>query len=496
MRRYFGPIARFGLVLLLAQTLGACIVNPITQKRDVVFLSTEDEVRVGREAAEQVAAAMGFVDDPRMTALVSEVGQRVAAVAPDLGYAYSFRIVDGVEPNAFALPGGHIYVSRGLLSLTNDEDELANVLAHEIVHIAARHHAQRQARSTGMGLLTLPGLVVGGLVGGPLGDIVGVPFALAGAGAVARYSRSQELEADEYGQRLAGQAGYDPAALPVFLRSLERDERQREGSPRQSSWFDSHPATPRRVDEALARAPALAPARPRKGSRQNYLERLEGLLVGDNPSAGVFDGQRFLHPDLDFTIVFPDGWKTANTPRSVGAVLEDRRAQIVLEPQDEGDDPREAANAFLADLSAQTRVDVADMDVVEIAGRDAVRSQLLVATRRGTVAVDVTWIAHGGSIYRLTGMVLEDYGAEDRRTFGAVAHSFTTLDAGQRAGIREWRLRLRQAGAGESLAVLSRRSGNRWSLEETAVANGVPADAPLSAGQWIKLALEQPYRPR
>ncbi|MBW2267186.1 MAG: M48 family metalloprotease [Deltaproteobacteria bacterium] len=496
MWRHLVSITQFGLVLLLAQAIGACIVNPITQRRDVVFVSTEDEVRVGGEAAEQVAEAMGLVDDPRLTALVSGVGQRVAAAAPDPGYAYRFQIVDRVEPNAFALPGGHVFVSRGLLSLTNDEDELANVLAHEIVHIAARHHAQRQARAVGVGLLALPGLVVGGLVGGPLGDIVSAPFALAGGGAIASYSRGQELEADEYGQRLAGQVGYNPAALPAFLRSLERDEHLREESSRQPSWFDSHPATPRRIDDALARVAALAPAQPRTGSRRDYLERLEGLLVGDNPAEGVFDGQRFLHPDLDFTIVFPDGWTTANTRQLVGAFPEDGRAHVALQPQGQSGDPREAANAFLADLSEETRVDVARLDVVEIAGRDAVRGQLLVGTRRGSVAVDATWIAHGGSIYRLMGVVPEDYGAEDRRIFGAVGQSFAALGAGQRASIRERRLRLYQARAGESLEALSRRSGNRWSPAETAVANGVPADAPLSAGQWVKLAIEQPYRSR
>ncbi len=193
--------------------------------------------------------------------------------------------------------------------------------------------------------------------------------------------------------------------------------------------------------------------------------------------------------------MFPEGWKTANTPRTVGAYPEDGRAQIALELDGRRDGPREAANAFLADLRLVTRGVVARMDRVEIAGRDAVRGQFVVATRRGSVAVDATWIAHAGSIYRLTGIVSERYGAEDRRIFGAVGQSFAALGSERRAGIRESRLRIRQALAGESLAELSRRTGNRWSLEETAVANGVPADARLSAGQSIKVAIEQPYQP-
>lgn len=479
--------------MLLA--LGGCITNPVTQKRDVVLLSTEAEVEAGSEAAEEVAAVMGIVADPKLTAFVAGVGERVAAQAPEQGFAYSFLVVDLVEPNAFALPGGHIYVSRGLLALSNDEDELANVLGHEIVHVAARHHAQRQARAAGVGLLALPGLLVGGIVGGPVGRLVSAPFAIAGGGAIASYSRGQELEADEYGQRLVGQAGYDPAGLSTFLGALELDEQLRGGDEREPSWFDSHPATPRRAAEAGKRAPGLAPAQQRPTDRAAYLRRLDGLLVGDNPAEGVFDGQRFLHPDLGFTVVFPEGWKTANTRSAVGAYPEDGSAQVALEHQARGDDPREAANAFLADLRTQARVDVAGLDLVKIANRDAVRGQLLVANRKGQVAVDVTWIAHGGMIYRIMGVVPSGYGSEHRRIFGEVGQSFRSLGSGERSSIRELRLRVHQARAGESLSELSRRTGNGWSVEQTAVVNGLAPDTLLSSGQQVKVAIAQPYRP-
>jgi predicted Zn-dependent protease len=484
----------FALVFALAGS--GCVTNPLTQQRDVVFLSTEDEIKAGAEAAEQVAAHMGLVDDAATTALVAEVGERVSAVAPTQGYDYSFQIVDRVEPNAFALPGGHIYVSRGLLALTNDEDELANVLAHEIVHVSGRHHAQRQARATGVGLLALPGLLVGGLLGGPLGTIVSAPFAIAGVGAIASYSRGQELESDQFGQRLAAQAGYDPAALAAFLVSLQRDELLRSDEARQPSWFDSHPATPRRVDEARERALALPPSQPRPASRHAYLERIEGLLVGDNPTEGVFDGQRFLHPDMNFTLVFPEGWKTANSRTAVGAFVENGHDQIILELQEGSAVPREAANEFLAELSKQTRVDVARMDALDLRGRNAVRGQLLVATKKGQVAVDATWISHAGSIFRLIGVAPKEYSAEHRRIFGEVGQSFDALSDRQRDSIRETRLRLRQARAGENLTQLSLRTGNRWSLEETAVINGVRAEAPLASGRWIKVAIQEPYRSR
>lgn len=471
-----------------------CITNPLTRERDVVFVSQEEEVRLGAEAAEQVASEMGIVDDPVLTARVAALGARIAGAVPQQGYAYTFQIVDRAEPNAFALPGGHIYVSRGLLVLTNSEDELANVVAHEVVHVAARHHAQRQARAAGVGLLALPGLLVGGLLGGPLGGLLSAPFRVAGAGAIASYSREQELEADVYGQRIASQAGYRARGLGSFLETLARDTELHEGNARPSTWLDSHPSTPRRAAAAAERARELGESE-RTGADEAFLRDLEGLLLGDNPAEGVFAGRRFLHPDLDFTLVFPEGWKTANTRLAVGAFEEDGSAQVSLQHAGKGEDAREAASRFLAELSDEMRLDVAHIAVVEVAGRDAVRAQALAASGRGRIALDLTWIPHDGRIYLLSGVVPRGYGDVHRRIFGEVVASFAPLDAAQRASIREKRLRLRSARAGESLAAFGERVGNAWSPEETAVANGLPSGEPLRAGQSLKVAIEQPYRP-
>ena len=212
---------------LIAFALGlvaaGCSLNPVSRRPEVVFVSEEQEVEVGQEAAEMVASEMGLVQDAALTAYVAAIGERVAAYAPQRNLTYSFGIIDQDEPNAFALPGGYVYVSRGLLAIANSEDELANVIAHEVVHVAARHHAQRQARATGAGLLALPGLLAGALIPGPLGDLVTASVAVAGGGVLAGYSRSQELESDRVGQQMAAQAGYQPKALADFLATLERD---------------------------------------------------------------------------------------------------------------------------------------------------------------------------------------------------------------------------------------------------------------------------------
>ena len=487
------------VILLLALLLlgpGGCSLNPVSQKPEVVFISEEDEVAAGEEASALVAEAMGLVEDPKLVAYVSSIGERVAAYAPRQTLSYRFAIVDLDEPNAFALPGGWIYVSRGILALANSEDELANVLAHEVVHVAARHHAQRHARATGVGILALPGLLAGAIIPGLAGDLVAAPFALAGAGVLAGYSRDQERESDKVGQQMAAQAGYDPAGLGSFLASLERDTTLRVEEPGIPTWLDSHPSTAGRAQDSEARAAGLAFTHKAgvADSREGFLRRVDGVMVGENPAEGVFQGQRFLHPDIGLTLVFPEGWETVNSRASVGAFSEQGDPQVVLHHAGKGDDPREAASLFFEEVSRQTRIDVARLDSLEVNGLPAVRGQAVAAARRGTVSLDLTWIGLGGSIYQIVGVVSKGYTDAHRATFGAVVDSFRKLSSAERASIQEQRLRLREAQPGEDLASFGARTGNAWSPEQTAVANALQVGAPLPESPPLKVALKQPYR--
>ena len=496
MRQLPRCLVAFALGLVVA----GCSLNPVSRRPEVVFVSEEQEVEVGQEAAEMVASEMGLVQDAALTAYVTAIGERVAAYAPQRNLTYSFGIIDQDEPNAFALPGGYVYVSRGLLAIANSEDELANVIAHEVVHVAARHHAQRQARATGAGLLALPGLLAGALIPGPLGDLVTASVAVAGGGVLAGYSRSQELESDRVGQQMAAQAGYQPKALADFLATLERDSAlrlERLGEERSMpGFFDTHPSTPKRASQAAERAAGIAwTAQPAiAGGRNGFLRRLDGILVGENPAEGVFEGQRFLHPNLDLTLVFPDGWTTVNTRRTVGAFSEQGDLQIALQHQGPGKDPREASAAFFHEMSEQTRIEVARLDAVEINGLRAVRGQAVANGRRGPLSLDLTWIAHGGSIYLIAGLVGENYTDEHRALFGRVVHSFRPLEPREREGIREARLRVRAAREAEDLESLGRRTQNAWDVEQTATANALSRGVVLAEGQLVKISQQQRYR--
>ena len=441
------------------------------RKPEVILYSEADDRRVGEEAAKEIPMAIGIVNDPTLGRYVERVGQRLARHAPRTSFAYSFQIVDQDAPNAFALPGGFIFVSRGLLALSNSEDELANVLGHEIVHVARRHASARQSLMN-----SLPKYL-----------------RWAAAGQVTAYSRDQERESDRLGQGLAGLAGYNPEGMATFLRDLEFNERLQLGFSRVQGYMDSHPATSERVAAANARARTIrwTAQPPIVASHSAYLRQLDGLVVGTGAAEGVFQRDRFLHPDMGFSLRFPNGWDVINTRAAVGAVSPDRKSQIVLEVQGPGTDPRQSAQKYLDEAQTQgLRVESAQ-DIV-LGDAPAYRVEGRAQSPVGPLGVHFTWFARDGVMLRLTGFSV---GLGSRGGIVAnVARSFRTITPRERASIQETRLRIVPARAGEALLQLSKRTGNTWNIQETAVMNGVFADAKLTEGQLIKIALSRPYR--
>ncbi len=483
------PLVAIAAAVLIA----ACAVNPVTGKRELILMSPEREAEIGRAAAKQVADEMGLVEDDALLSYVGEIGARIASVSPRTDVQYQFHVVDLPEPNAFALPGGYIYVSRGILTLANSEDELANVMSHEVAHVAARHSAQRSTRAQGVGLLAVLSTVAAAVYGGAeTAQTVGQLGQIAGAGLIASYSRDQEREADRVGQALAAKQGWDPAAMTSFLRSLGRDVALRHGEARNPSFLDSHPSTPERIANTASRARGLTrgPGHPLAPGLAEFLARIEGTLVGPNPAGGLFEDNRFVHPDLDFHLRFPSGWKTTNSRSFVGGMKQDGSAVIKLEIQAPGSDPERAAREFLASGG----LEVVEHGQRRVGGLPGYHSVAVVMTEQGQIAADLTWIAHRGHIYRFSGLTPANLHREYAPVFARTVQSFRPLDPTERASINQVTLRVATARTGETLQRLSRRTGNTWSPEETAVANGVETDTRLRAGQRLKIAVAEPYR--
>ncbi len=254
------PVKNLSLLILLAAAAGACSINPVSNLPEVTLITVEQEKKIGEEEAKKVEQEMGLLDDAALTGYVDAVGQRLVKESPRHDLPHQFHVVDMVEPNAFALPGGYVYVTRGLLALVNTEDELAGVVGHEIGHVAARHTVQRISRQGPFALITNLVSGVTGFFVPVVGNIVGGVGNFAQSLVFSPYSRSQESEADEVGQEMAAKAGWDPVGLATFLATLGREEALLSDGPRKPSFFDSHPATPDRVKNTTKHAKELKQA--------------------------------------------------------------------------------------------------------------------------------------------------------------------------------------------------------------------------------------------
>lgn len=390
----------FLTTLLFLQAVG-CAMNPVSGRPEMVLISEEQEKKIGAEEALKVEQQMGLVKDEEFTRYLNALGRRLADESPRPAVDYRFHVVDMEEPNAFALPGGPIYVSRGILALANSEDELAGVVGHEIGHVAARHSVQTISKrgpfaivfGIASGLAGLVSPLVGNIIGG-IGDVTqGVIFS--------PYGRGQENEADRVGQEMAARAGWDPAGLARLLASLDREVQLYAKESRKPSFFDTHPPTPDRVEKTEARAKKLTRVSrdPMSPSPEAFVRRLDGLVVGPRAANGVVKGRIYQHPDLNFRVEFPEGWQVQNTPQKIAAVAKDGEAAVIVAAVAEGKDPLEGARQ-LEKNTKQTDI-VAKTSRTTIGGLQAAHTQLPVD---GKAMIDVTWVAHGGVIYQIAGL--------------------------------------------------------------------------------------------
>ncbi len=443
----------------------------------IVLDTAYDDQRVGEDQTSEIEAELGVIDDEKLLEYVRSVGIRLLRHAPPQPFDYEFKVVDQSVPNAFALPGGKIYVSRGLLALIQTEDELAGVIGHEITHAAERHTAARIDYSRRLN-----------------------PFSIGyiRAAAIAAYGRDQERDADRGGQILAARAGYDPAGIADFLRKLDASDRYEIGWSRLPYFLATHPTSPERsalASERAAgleweRAPGIADALP-----MGYFSVIDGLILGDNPAGGLFEGDRFIHPDLRFSIRFPRGWTTMNTQQAVAALAPSRDAEATLTVEGRGPDIDKVIDEFIESEVDGTRVRVRDRREIKIGELPAVRIEGRASNGMVGLWVQMTFVEYDGLVYRLSLVSLAGAVSKYRGRGRAFAHSFRPLDEAGIHSLKVIRLRIARALENETLQALSERTHNELELVYTGVMNGIYASTPLRKGQLIKIGLAEPYIP-
>ncbi len=446
----------------------------------------EEDVALGVEVAASIEADVGRYQDRELAAYVESVARRVQSAVEDSPFEYEFGILDQPEPNAFAAPGGFVYISRGLLALAQSEDELAGVLGHEMSHVELRHTAQQMRRRIIPGLLTLPGRVVGAIAPN-VGGLVNAPLDGITALTQARYSRGHESEADRSGQDLAAAAGYEPAALGDILARMERVVALIVGHELRPTFFDSHPPTPTRVQETQDYAAQIerAPRSSESRSKDDFVRVLDGLVWGENPAHGEFRDSTFLHADLDLAIAFPESWRPFNTASAAGATSSDESAIAIfrLEPMQDLDALVETSSR---ELRAEGFTSAGDSTV----RNGGIEIRILESVNPGqSLRLVQGWIRLGPVL----GSIVAIGPSEAGDALRATVKSLRALTSDERESIMVTRVRVVAARAGERLPELRARTSASGSLPLTAALNGLEEGAVLEDGQLVKVLRSEAY---
>ncbi len=461
----------------------SCAMNPVTGKKEFMLLSSGDELALGKQTDTQILSSYGHYEDPALDAYVSGIGKRLGALSHQPNLEYSFKVLDSPVVNAFAVPGGFVYLTRGILAYLNDEAELAGVIGHEIGHIAARHSAQQYSRAQVAQL----GLGLGAVLSETFRKYAG----LAEAGMTLlfmSFSRDNERQADDLGVLYSSKAGYDARQMANMFVTLERlnPGEGRDGLP---GWFSTHPNPPDRIaaiqkgaQEWQAQNPQIRVA----VNRNEYLQRLDGLVFGEDPRHGYVAGQAFYHPQMRFRFPVPAGWTVNNTASQVQIFNAKKDAVILLSLAAEKT-PAEAAQAFVAG----TKATVVRSESAAVNGLPAQRMLADVATEQGSLRVLAYFIQKDNAVVNFLGYTAQAQFGAQQAVFEQTLGGFANLTDAARINVAPVRLAVRKAARQGSLRQALQSFGvAQDKLEAHAVLNGMKLDDTVRAGTLVKLVVE------
>jgi len=456
------------LATLPAALLSACATNPVTGKSDFVLMSEEQEIKIGREAAPQVVKEFGQYEGRALQDYVQRVGEKLAANSHRANLVYRFTVLDTADVNAFALPGGYIYITRGLLAYLDSEAELAAVLGHEIGHVTARHSVRQQSAAQAadlgytLGSILLPELRNQGAQ---------QAFNLLGGALLSGYGREHELEADRLGAEYLARSGYEPQAMIEVIRVLkdqeifERQLAQEEGREARvyHGLFATHPDNDTRLQQVVASAEQFRGGQATEVRRDDYLRALDGLTFGDSEKEGVRRGSAFYHADLGFALNFPEGWRVENRPTQVAASAPGNAATLHLFAEDINQ--RIPPEQFL-----RTRLKLTKLEHGESFTHEDMPGYTAIASTRspfGVRPVRFTVLYFNDKAYIFAGAARDErnpyaYDAD----FLASARSFHALTEQEKPLATALKLKVIRAKPGVSFARLARESGLPHHAEE------------------------------
>jgi predicted Zn-dependent protease len=476
-------------IVAFGAAAGGCATNPVTGKSDVVMMSEAQEIELGRKAHPQVLQQYGRYADEELQAYVSDLGRRIAAASHRPGLEFTFTVLDSEEINAFALPGGYVYITRGIMAYLNSEAELAAVLGHEIGHVTARHSVRQQSGAAAAGI----GATVIGILTGS-GDLANVAN-MAGTALVRGYGRDMELEADSIGATYLARLGYDPEAMIDVVRLLKNQEmlelqlaRQEGREPRvYHGLFSTHPDNDTRLREVVASAGTAGAGAKLPDGRDAYLKRIDGLPLGASREQGVVRGSRFYHGTLGITLAFPSGWVVQNLPTKVVGHTPQKDAvlQVSAAAPPQGVQPRELLAKTLAGvpLAAAEPIEVNGLRGYTAVARDVA----LPWGNRGPARYAVVY--YNGLAYLFMGATRLNAAMDATDPlFLSSIKTFRRLRENEFKFAEPNRIRLVRAGPGTRIETLAARSPiEKYPVERLRLLNDLYPDREPAPGTWLKV---------
>jgi predicted Zn-dependent protease len=487
MQQFFKPVIVLAVAFIALNSLAGCSTNPATgENQFAALMSPQSEAGVGAEEHQNILREFGgVVKDQALQAYVTRVGQRLAKNTERTDVNYQFFVLDSPVVNAFSLPGGYVYVTRGVLALANSESQLAAVLAHEIGHVTARHAAERYSH----GVLTSLGAAA---IGAAVGSSAATQVANLGSDLyITSYSRKQETQADELGVRYLYRAGYDTQGMTQFLGELARYsalEAQENGTQEGMSYFSTHPQTAERVTETAQQA-AQYPANAKEIGREAYLHAIDGMLYGDNADQGFVRGNAFFHPQMGFAFTAPEGYLIVNNSQAV--MVRSKNGDVVALFDTAANPKAEDPMTYMTHLWMKGEK-LTGAENITISSRAAATGEFPgVLNGRAMIIhlVAVQWTST--TVFRFQMARPADSGAEVQNDLKRLAESLRPVTEKERQSMRPWRIRLVSAKAGDTVVSLTQSSPLQNLREQRFRAiNGLDAGENVSVGQIYKVIEE------
>ncbi|WP_276371980.1 M48 family metalloprotease [Chryseolinea sp. H1M3-3] len=469
------------IILAAFLLLDSCAKNPVTGKRDLMLLSESQEIAMGQQSDPDIIKFFGLYDDKNLQKFIEEKGQQMAAISHRKDLKYEFKIVDSPVVNAFAVPGGYVYFTRGIMAHFNNEAEFAGVLGHEIGHITARHSAKQYSNA----MLAQIGLVAGMALAPEFAQFA--DLAQNGIGLLfLKFGRDAESQSDKLGVEYSTKINYDAHEMAGFFQTLDRLQSQ-SGGEEVPTFLSTHPDPADRENKVAKLADdwkRKTKSTTLKVNRESYLKMIDGIIYGEDPKQGFVENNIFYHPGLKFQFPIPQQWSIQNTPEQVQLASKDGKAMMLFTFAP-GQSLEAAAEALLKNyqltLVESQKNNVNGLPVIAMVADQTSQEQQSLRTL-------IYVIEHGKNIYAMIGVTSIPLFNSFAPTFKASMQNFNTLSDPSKINKQPERIRIKTIKQNASLSEALRSLGtNEKRLEEVAILNGMQLTDRVDKGMLIKV---------